>query len=74
MWTNVDRGEGVQKRDFFVDVINGWPLTGQQSLHCERNNIVLQKEKFQKDFNAEWVIICCLKLASIVAKSHENAE
>jgi len=26
MWTHVDRGEG-QKRDFFVDVINGWPLT-----------------------------------------------
>src|SRR6218665_3913568 len=27
MWTHVDRGEGDQKRDFFVDVINGWPLT-----------------------------------------------
>ena len=23
MWTHVDRGG--QKRDFFVDVINGWP-------------------------------------------------
>ena len=23
---HVDRGEGAQKRDFFVDVINGWPL------------------------------------------------
>ena len=22
----MDRGEGGQKRDFFVDVINGWPL------------------------------------------------
>jgi len=26
MWTHVDRGEGSQKTDFFVDVINGWPL------------------------------------------------
>jgi len=23
----VDRGEGGQKRDFFLDVINGWPLS-----------------------------------------------
>ena len=23
MWTHVDRGEGGQKPDFFVDVING---------------------------------------------------
>ena len=23
---HVDRGEGGQKRDFFVDIINGWPL------------------------------------------------
>ena len=23
---HVDRGEGGQKRDIFVDVINGWPL------------------------------------------------
>ena len=27
MWTHVDRGSGGQKRDFFVDVINGWPLS-----------------------------------------------
>src|SRR6218665_921699 len=29
MWTHVDRGEGegLTKRDFFVDVINGWPHT-----------------------------------------------
>jgi len=34
MWTStrggglahVDRGEGGQKSDFFVNVINGWPL------------------------------------------------
>ena len=25
MWTHVDRGDGGQKRDFFVDVINEWP-------------------------------------------------
>ena len=34
MWTHVDRGGG-RKFDFFVDVINGWPLgltssTGRQ--------------------------------------------
>ena len=23
MWTHVDRGEGGQKPDFFVDIING---------------------------------------------------
>jgi len=51
-------------------------LTGQQSLLCERNNIVglLKTDKFHKDFNADLVTTCCLKLASIVAKSHENAE
>jgi len=35
MWTHVDRGRG-QKRDFLVDVINGWPLTdcaGNEELH-----------------------------------------
>jgi len=26
------------------------------------------------DFNADWIIICSLKLASIVAKNHKNAE
>ena len=26
MWTHVDKGEGGQKPDIFVDVINGWPL------------------------------------------------
>ena len=26
MWTHVDKGRGGQKPDFFVDVINGWPL------------------------------------------------
>ena len=26
MWTHVDRERGGQKQDFFVDVINGWPL------------------------------------------------
>ena len=26
MWTHVDRGRGGKKRDFSVDVINGWPL------------------------------------------------
>jgi len=31
-------------------------------------------DKFHKDFNADLVIICCLKLASIVTKSPENAE
>ena len=29
MWTYVDREEGGQKRDFFVDVINGWPLAAK---------------------------------------------
>ena len=27
MWMPVDRGEGGQKPDFFVDVINGWNQT-----------------------------------------------
>ena len=27
------QGEGSQKRDFFVDVINGWPLEIDYNLH-----------------------------------------
>jgi len=49
-------------------------LTEQQSLLCERNITVLQMDKFHKDFNGDWVINCCLELASIMAKSYENAE
>ena len=31
MWTHVDRGGG-KKPEFFVDVINRWPLTGATSV------------------------------------------
>jgi len=27
MWTHVNRGEEGRKPDFFVDIINGWPLS-----------------------------------------------
>ena len=36
----VDREEGSQKRDFFVDVINGWPLI--VVLGSRRNMVRLQ--------------------------------
>src|SRR6218665_603379 len=47
-------------------------LTEQQSLHCERNNIVLQTDKFHKDFNADWVIICWLTLWLKVMTMHNK--
>ena len=40
MWTHVDRGKGGQKRDFFVDVINGWPYI------LARGNIMWQIQTF----------------------------
>jgi len=36
MWTHVDRKKLGQKSDFFVDVINGWPLIVRQEKNAVR--------------------------------------
>jgi len=39
MWTPVERGG--QKSDFFVDVINGWPLSGISFTSSLLNSVTL---------------------------------
>ena len=34
----MDRGREGQKRDFFVDVINGWPQRAVSRQHCNHEN------------------------------------
>ena len=46
MCTHVDRGEGGQKSDYFVDVINGWPLNEVMKL-----NITCTVYFIKKTFN-----------------------
>ena len=49
MWTHVDRGRGVKKRDFFVDVINGWPLMVffgvAQMIESQRDSVVYTQDR-----------------------------
>src|SRR6218665_1206293 len=54
MWTHVDRGRGGQKRDFFVDVINGWPPMSVAPLQANYYSEAFQTQDTDvSEFDAE---------------------
>ena len=55
MWTRVDRGG--QKPDFFVDVINGWPLAIRENLVFQVICIV-QEEGLKNVYLHKYLVDC----------------
>ena len=45
------QGEGGQKRDFFVDVINGWPLTELSAYSLVLNIVFTSCINWIKEFS-----------------------